>query len=47
MSLSEIYKWVKEMNLGGTGPYTWSYLDSTGPGEQQALDMWEALKLAI
>tara|TARA_B110000305_G_scaffold95346_1_gene107396 strand:+ start:235 stop:1440 length:1206 start_codon:yes stop_codon:yes gene_type:complete len=47
VSLSEIYKWVKEMNLGGTGPYTWSYLDSTGPGEQQALDMWEALKLAI
>jgi len=49
ISLSEIYKWVKEMNLGGTGPYTWGYLDSSGvgPGADQAVEMWEALKLAI
>ena len=49
VSLGEIYKWVKEMGLGGTGPYTWGYLDSSGvgPGAEQAVEMWEALKLAI
>jgi len=46
-SLSEIYKWVKAMNLAGTGPYPFSYLDSTGSGADQAVEMWDALKLAV
>jgi len=43
VSLSPIYMWVKEMELRGTGPFTFS---QAGSGEDSK-KMWEALKLAL
>jgi len=40
VSLGPIYRYVKEMNLRGTGPFTFSQIDNDP-------DMWEALKLAL
>jgi len=47
VSLSELYKYVKEAGLRGTGPFTFGMLDPDGPGADQAQKMWDALKLAV